>query len=307
MVMTSRYALLAFFAILMWNGCDSALPTDEPRVVIEGFLNTGRELPPVRVSRTLSPQDAYDDGAAAVDDAEIEVTLGSTSVRYLPASGVPGRYEPEESVSIVAQTSFSIEVRWTDGVARASGVTPPVIEMERVAVQVPDEPVSAVLLDSLALGDSLAVGARRGFIYPIEVTIAWMPEPESEGLWIRAQLRPYTRFTSTVVDLFLSSDEISSENDFDLGQDGLRTWTGVYAVGVERADDPLPPHLLRVALVRSGSDYARFASTRQAPVRREPISNVTGAIGIFTAISVDSTRLSVAHGMDVQVSRGKGL
>ncbi|MEX1055122.1 MAG: hypothetical protein WED81_03770, partial [Rhodothermales bacterium] len=275
--------------MLLWTGCDSGVPEVEPRVVIEGFLNTGSELPPIRISRTLSPNEPYEDGAAAVDDAEVEVTLGSTAIRYLPVSGAPGRYVPDESIPVIARSDFSINVRWSGSVATASGITPPGIAIERVKIEVPGEPVSAILLDSLALGDSLAVGARRGYIYPIEVTIAWMPDPEDEDLWIRAQLRPYTRFTSTVVDLFLRSDQISAEADFDVGADGLRSWTGVYAVGVEGVEDPLPQHLLRVALVRSGADYARFASTRHAPERREPISNVSGGIGIFTAISVDST------------------
>jgi hypothetical protein len=275
--------------------------------VIEGFLNTGSGLPPVRISRTLSPQGTYEEGVAAVEDAEVSVTLGSTSVRYLPVSGAPGRYEPAESIAVVAETNFSIDVRWLESTVHASGVTPARIQIEKIAVDVPDMPVSAVLLDSLALGDSLAVGARRGYIYPIEVTIAWKPGAGNEETWVRAQLRPYTRFTSTVVDLFLRSEEILIETEFNLGPDGLRTWTGVYAVGVERADDPLPRHLLRVALLRSGADYARFAATRNAPERREPISHGSGGTGILTAVSVDSTNLSVAHDIGARVSPGKGL
>ena len=50
---------------------------------------------------------------------------------------------------------------------------------------------------------------------------------------------------------------------------------------------------MKVSLLRSGPDYARFASSRDAPERREPVSNVRGALGIVAGISVDSLLLNV--------------
>ena len=48
-----------------------------------------------------------------------------------------------------------------------------------------------------------------------------------------------------------------------------------------------------MAIIRSGQDYARFVSGRDDPERREPASNLDGAVGIFTGLSVDSLRVQV--------------
>jgi hypothetical protein len=288
---------LTLLAIMLMVGCDSALPSDpEPRLVIEGFIDTGRPLPAIRLSRTLSVQTGYDSTAAAVDGADVFVRLGAREVTYIPDETRGGLYRPIETEQITAMPgdSFALDVRWQGAHASGGGTVPPSIKIYSSDVRVPDEPVSAVLLDSLALSDSLSVGAEKGYIYPIEVSISWYALGRTNhDYWVRAQLRPYATFSSTVVDLFLRSEEVFPEEDATLDGSGIRTWTGVYAVGVDAQDDPLPEHALRVALLRSGREYAHFAATRHTPERREPASNLQGAVGIFTAISVDSTRVQV--------------
>ena len=294
--------LLATFTAILFlaAGCDSLEGDEDPRLVVEGFVDAGKPLPRIRLNQTLAPDRPYDDSESAVTTADVALTIGAARIPYRSVDGQPGVYEPVEERSANQGDPFSLEVAWLDSKAEASGIVPPLVRIERLEVRLPNAPVSAVLLDSLALSDSLAVGARTGFIYPIEVAISWRPEAGKEDLWVRAQLHPYTSFSSTVVDLFLRSDQILLEEDLP-SLNGLRTWTGVYAVGVEREEDPLPVHKLRVALVRSGVDYARFASTRNAPERRAPVSNVTGGVGIFTAISVDSTHLRIEHNAAVPI------
>jgi len=287
---------MALLAIMLIVGCDSALPSDsEPRLVIEGFIDTGKPLPAIRLSRTLSVQTGYDSTAAAVDGADVVVRLGGTEVAYIPDETRGGLYRPIENEQITAMPgdSFALAVRWQGTSASGGGTVPPSIRIFSTDVRVPDEPVSAVLLDSLALSDSLSVGAERGYIYPIEVSISWYALGRPNDYWVRAQLRPYATFSSSFVDLFLRSEEVFREEDATLDGSGIRTWTGVYAVGVDAQDDPLPEHALRIALLRSGREYAQFAATRHTPERREPASNLRGAVGIFTAISVDSTRVQV--------------
>lgn len=296
-----RPGIIALVAVALatWIGCDTVEPVDDTRLVVEGFLDSSAPLPAVRIRRTLPPGVPYSEPAASVLDARVDVVLGESVVRYVPEAGHPGYYRPEGNPSLRPSPgmAFSFTVSWRDTGAKASGVVPPEMNIEDVQMTIPDEPVSAVLLDSLTFADSLATGAYTGFIYPIEVTVRW-EEAEADGWpaadsWVRAQLKPYAAFSSPVVDLFLRSEEILRESEQVLDSDGLRAWTGVYAVGVAREDDPLPEHLLRVALVRSGSDYARFAASKDAPERREPVSNLAGAAGIFTAISVDSTQVRV--------------
>lgn len=186
-------------------------------------------------------------------------------------------------------------VQWEGRTATASGRTPPPIDIESAEVTVPPEPVQAILVDSLRR-DSLDIPAEQGYLYPIDVTVTWQtdfPETGADSTyWIRAQLRPFTGFSSTVVDFFLQPEDVFRER-VPNQESNRRSWTGVYAVPVASRTDPLPPHQMRVSLVRSNAAYAAFASSRRDPDRREPISNVQGAVGIAAGVAVDSVRITV--------------
>ena len=285
-------------AVVLMSGCDSLAPVEESRMVVEGYLNSGQPLPSIEVRRTLSPSEPYDAAKAAVSDAVVELELDGSSVRYESDSSRRGTYRPADPDSrpLSAGQPYAFRASWNGTVAEASGIIPPAIEITDVSVSVPDEPVSAVLLDSLALADSISTGLYTGYIYPIEVRIAWNDASaanwEPDESWVRAQLTPIAEFSSPVVDLFLRSDEIFRELEQDISSGG-RTWTGVYAVGVAESDDVLPEHRLRVSVVRSGPEYARFAASKDTPERREPRSNLDGAVGVFAAIAVDSVHVDV--------------
>lgn len=287
-----------FVAIALLTGCDSVAPIEESRMVVEGYLNSGLTLPAIEVRRTLSPLEPYDAGSAAVTDAAIELVLDGRSTHYAADPSRPGTYHPAEADprTLDAGMPYTFRASWEGRVAEASGIIPPRIEILDVSTSVPDEPVSAVLLDSLSLADSISTGLYTGFIYPIEVRITWNDASaanwEGKDSWVRAQLTPISEFSSPVVDLFLRSEEIFREVEQELSS-GRRTWTGVYAVGVADSDDVLPEHRLRVSVVRSGPSYARFAASKQTPERREPRSNLDGAVGVVAAIAVDSLHVDV--------------
>lgn len=293
------FACAAVAALLLFSvGCDTVEPIGESRLVIEGYLDSGEPLPAIHVRRTLSPAQAYDGALAAVDDAVLELDAGGSRIPYLLDESTPGTYRPANpALRLTSGTAYSFSATWHGTRVATSGVIPPEIHIADAHVSVPDEPVSAVLVDSLALFDSLSTGAYTGYIYPVEVTLHWTGGADEdwseEESWVRAQLKPYSDFSSPVVDLFLKSEEIVRENEQPTTETGLRSWTGVYAVGVAGEDDPMPEHNLRISLVRSNVDYARFVLSKEEPERREPISNLDGAVGIFTAISVDSIHVRV--------------
>ncbi|MEX0822116.1 MAG: DUF4249 family protein [Rhodothermales bacterium] len=284
--------------MLFGTACDTVAPVDESRLVVEGYLTSGGPLSTVQVRRTVSPNGPYDPARAAVDDATVELFIGGSTISFAPDSKEKGTYRPGSTgeTMVAAGQSFSFRAAWRGTVAEASGIVPPTVKLGEVDVTVPDEPISAVLLDSLVLSDSIATGLYTGYIYPIEVAISWNDttvqgwSPESS--WIRAQIRPFSAFSSPVIDLFLRSDEIFREAE-QMTIDGKRRWTGLYAVGVRNEDDPLPLHRVRISIVRSSSDYARFAASKDAPERREPVTNLSGAVGIFAAIAVDSVDVYV--------------
>lgn len=281
--------------LLVISACDAVSPQSEPVLVVEAFLETDAELGTVRLRQTVGMDAPYSESSAAAVGGTVRLLSEDGMVSYVPLPGDPGTYTPEGRPVLSEGRAFTIEAEWEGAVAVASGRMPRAIDIARVETTIPERPIEVVLLDSLQL-DSLQTGARSGFVYPIEVTLWWdadvAPSDEDSLNWIRAQLKPYTAPVPGVIELLFRSEQIVREDRVDRSA-GARHWTGVYLVPVDDEADPLPDHLLKVALLRSGDDYARFASSRDAPERREPVSNVRGGIGIVAGISVDSLTLQV--------------
>jgi hypothetical protein len=227
--------------------------------------------------------------------AVVSLQLGDRRVAYRHDDRRPGTYVPESEPLVPPRVRFSLTAQWRGTDATATGTTPPSITIQAARVDVPEKPVRAILVDSLRR-DSLDIPAEQGYIYPIEVAVTWGGDPAETAAdsahWIRAQLRPYTTFSSRIVDFFLQPEEVFRERT--ASHTGTqRRWTGVYAVPVESETESLPPHRVRVSLVRSGPEYAAFAASRTDPDRREPISNVQGAVGIAAAVALDSVRIDI--------------
>ncbi|CAM3352569.1 DUF4249 family protein [Rhodothermus bifroesti] len=273
-------------------GCDTLMPGSEPVLVVEAFFQTGAPPPAIRLRQT-GP--LYSASVPAVTDAQVTLQVDTLHIPYQPDAAVPGVYQPLGALTpLQAGQVVRLQVFWQGIQVQAIDTLPPPIRIDSVQVMVPESPVQAVLLDSLLLNDSLATGARFGYLYPVTVTLWWQAPIETQRLyWVRPHLRPEVSFSSTIVDLFLRTEQILRESQSDQNSRGQHYWTGVYAIPVEKAHDPLPPHRLRVALVRSGQAYARFASSRKAPERREPVSNVVGGLGIAAALALDSLFLTV--------------
>ncbi|MFP4228149.1 MAG: hypothetical protein ACLFTE_04885 [Salinivenus sp.] len=279
--------------------CDWAPEADERQsLVVEAFVETGRPLPTLTLRQTRplgSTNGASDDAATG---GQVVLTLEGDTIPYDESPQRPGQYVPAgPSDTVSARTPWALDVRWNGEQARARGTTPPPLQIADVCVRVPEEPVRAVRVDSLRR-DSLDIPTERGYIYPIDVTVRWTAAGLSTGAdstqWIRARLRPDTsQFSSRLVDRFLRPVEIRREDQFGQ-EEGQRRWTGVYAVPVDSSTAPLPPHQLTTTVVRGDSSFGNFARSRTDPDLREPISNVEGALGIATAVAVDSLAREVS-------------
>lgn len=287
------YALVAATALLALTRCDLAEPVPVEALVVETFLETGKPLPNVILRETRDVDNPATDTEDAAAGARVTLVLDGDSIAYEPHPDVPGHYRPVQPPPTVPEgVAFQLDVRWNVARARAQGRTPPRIGIHDVCLSVPHEPVEAILVDSVRR-DSLDIPAQEGFLYPIDVTVTWDQEPEAvdTSYWVRAQLRPSTSLQSggRVVDFFLQPAAVRREVQFQASGD-RHQWTGVYAVPVDSAETPLPKHALTVDLVRGDDAFADFATSRTDPERRAPISNIDGALGIATAIALDSLR-----------------
>jgi len=282
--------VIAAGLILVLSRCDLTEPVDRAELVVEAFVATGQPPPTVRLRRT-QPLTAPDTAAPA-RGATVRLSVGDTTFAYEETQA--GRYEPlgGSTWNVPPREPLALTVRWQGEEATARGETPPPIRVREVCVDAPDEPVQAILVDSLRR-DSLDIPAEEGFLYPIEVVTRWGTAnltPADSTSWVRAELQPTASFSSTVVNFFLQPAEVRREETFASIQTdgGGRRWTGVYAFPVDSADAPLPRHRVTAVLVRGDTAFADFATSRTDPDRREPVSNVQGALGIATGIALDS-------------------
>jgi hypothetical protein len=290
------YAFLLVSGLLA--GCDSVQPERTGSLVVETFMMSGEPPSDVVLRRTLPLDETRESGnTAAARGALVEVSIGEDLVRFEENS--PGRYATPGEFDRVLEAGdpFRLRVEWEGAVATASGRIPPEIRLDSIVAVVPSEPVEAILVDSLRL-DTLGVDATTGFIYPVETTVWWSrADAYPADTWIHAQLRPQNDFSSVVVDFFLLPEQVFREADAELSFAGNIGWTGLYAIPVDREDEPLPTHTLRVALVRSDDAYADYAVGRFDADGREPPSNVDGALGVAVGVSVDSVLVEI--GQDV--------
>lgn len=282
--------------------CDTVQPSKVGTLVVESFLKAGEPLPDVRVGRTYG----VSEGVAAnqgIAEAEVELILDGVRIQYEPVAMSPGLYRPESRAShliVPPLASFELFVRTPDDQANASGSIPPLILLDDVEFFIPERAIEAVLVDTLDIGlDSLdlALNAQEGFIYPIQVTLAWQTvsglETTANDYWIETRLEPLSRFSSSLIDFFLLPQQVLPEESIEADENGQVRWTGVYAVPVEAVDTPLPEHALKVSLLRGDQAFAVFETSRDSPERREPVSNVSGGIGFVGGIAIDTLRIIV--------------
>jgi hypothetical protein len=293
-----RGVLIAGLAVGLVR-CDWAPePAERESLVVEAFVETNQRPPTITLRQTRPLGATGGPQADAASGARVTLTIDGDTVSYEEGASPPGQYGPAPPLdSVPARVPWTLDVRWNGEHARAHGVTPSPLRTTEVCVNVPDEPVRAVRVDSLRR-DSLDIPTERGYIYPIDVTVRWTSGASDVGLdttqWVRAQLRPDTsQFSSRLVDRFLQPAEVRREDRFErVG--GERQWTGVYAVPVDSSTAPLPQHRLTTPVVRGDSAFGDFARSSTDPDLREPLSNVEGARGIATAVAVDSLVRTIA-------------
>lgn len=276
---TLRFAVAAALGALL-AACDGFTPAREA-VVLEAFVETGQPLPPLRVTQT---------GAAApvpVEDAEAVLTVGASRVAFAPVPGEPGAYRATRSRPVAAGEVFVLEVDALGRRLHAASAAPARIRLVTVRAEPASEPVRALLADGPG-------GAPRpGFVYRVDVTLTWEAPPAPDTAWVRVRLRPPPELVAPVVDPLLRTDDTRPERTLP-EEDGRRVWRGVYAVPVAGPESAFPAHPLEASVLRSGSDYARFALSRNEPGAREPVGNVRGGLGIVAGVSVDRRTVAVS-------------
>ncbi len=115
-------AVLLLALAVVAGGCDGTTDNDfTSQLVVSAFLGTGEPLPSIRLSRTLPLLDVYTPEAAAVNDAEVTVTLlaadGSDEAVYpYTPTNTLGIYVPAGvGVEVLERRTYRLDVVGADG------------------------------------------------------------------------------------------------------------------------------------------------------------------------------------------------
>lgn len=295
----------ALIPTLILFGCDAVLPEYADMLAVEAFVVADEPLPAIHIRRTqpLSAPYRFDEATAA-SGAELSLSLGNIEVPYVME--VPGLYRPDQPATAEPGTPLGLRIGWDGQTIESVSRIPPTLRLDSVSVSRSSSAVAGLIVDSLfidpvlvdSLGfDSLRTGAREGLVYLVEATLYWsVPFAEvgpDSAWWVRTQLLPRLRTGGRLDDYFLRPEQLQREREMDAPAPNKRAWSGVYAVPVVAASDLLPAHTLRVSVIRSSRSYARFVTGRTNPGEREPPTNISGGLGIFAGMALDSVSVTV--------------
>ena len=287
LLFTTLFAL----QIMLIAGCE-LYEQDEYRelVQVESYLVAGRQLPVVRVTRTLPIDREYTFQDAALSGAIVSISLldenGETEEVFPYGTGAAGGiYTPlNETHTVVPRRSYRIDVAFNNRDEQLTAVT-----------TVPDQ-------------ISVINEVRQSVVYQseeqLEIILAPTVQTQSQNVFVFDALAQNPTFESLtpfylaavsdgdaeIEDFFSNSSGLINEGNFDIMDDGTIflnfPWIGAAFYGettvVTNSVDQNLAELLRSQEVQLGGSTL---SPGEIPNLRY---NIDGGIGVFGSISSDS-------------------
>ncbi|PWN06380.1 DUF4249 family protein [Rhodohalobacter mucosus] len=285
------FTLLFALLMILGTGCD-LYEQDEYRelVQIESYLVAGRQLPVVRITRTLPIDVEYTFESAALSGAIVSITLldengGTAEVFPYESGAATGIYIPQDDTHIVeARRSYRIDVTFSNRDEQLSAVTtvPDQIsvinDVRESVVYQSDEQLEIVLAPTVQTQN------QNVFVFD---ALALNPTPESLTPFYLAAVNDGD---AEIEDFFSNSSGLINEGNFDIMADGTIflnfPWIGAAFYGettvVTNSVDRNVAELLRSQEVQLGGSTL---SPGEIPNLRY---NIDGGIGVFGSISSDS-------------------
>ena len=274
--MLKYIAVLAVIPLMVGLGCtdESPLAPEADLVVMRAYLFAGEPVTEIRLTSSLV-LGSTDSVAPPVEDADVYLTRNGTRYVLQPTAGRAGFYDyPGNDLAVEAGDEFTIEITYLGRVASASTV-------------VPSKPAQVgVYPDQLGIQE-LTFGMGRGRFQNDDTTavqVTWT-NPGGESYYVTLEniesdpapifeppagfpARPPLRFVSIPVN----------SEEYRITRRSV-TYFGTHKVKVYRVN-------------REYVDL--FISRNQDPRDlNEPLTNITGGLGIFTAFNSESVLIEV--------------
>jgi hypothetical protein len=287
-----KFFLILFTAIFVY-GCDSYTQNDyQKKYVIESYLVAGRNLPPVRVSKTLPIDKRYSFQKAALNNATVSIQqLDSSDTiekNYLYQRISPGTYVPENHETVLPLHRYKLIVSFPNG--------------------------DSVTAETLVPGEFRTTGSiRDSIIYkstpPLAVNITPSSYPERQSYYIftvnamdttASELTPFyadivNNDDNKIYDYYINSSGIINQKNYKKNPDGTITlkvpWLSFAFYGKNK--------IVANAIDDNYYDFVRSQSVQTGGGMLPPgqIQNifyhVKGGIGIFGSLASDTVSVFI--------------
>lgn len=288
--------ILITASLLIFASCDITNQDEyEELAVLEAYLIAGRELPVVRVSKTLPADVEYSFDEAGLAGALVIITIldenGEREQQFLyePALSEPGFYlPPPTDHTVEAERTYRIEVSFSDRDEELTAETripeqvKVINEVRESVVYQSDEQVE-IILSAAQNGD------RKVYLFD---SISLEPSEENLTPFYRAA---FENDNVDIDELISNSSGLINEGNFTFLDDGSISlkfpWIGAAFYGET---------LIVTNSVDAGlSDFIRSQSVQLGGSTLPPgeipnlIYNVEGGIGVFGSISSDTVQTRI--------------
>lgn len=272
-----KYVLLSVLIPLVFSiACsdESPLVPEADLVVMRAYLFAGEPVTEIRLTSSLE-LGSVDSVAPPVEDAKVYLTKDGTRYALQPTAGRPGFYDyPGNDLAVEAGDEFMIETGYLGRVATASTVVPS--KPAQVGVY-PDQ----LSVQELSFGFG---GGRFRNDDTTAVQVTWA-NPGGESYYVTLE-----NIESDPTPIF--EPPAGFENRRPLRFVSIPVNSGEYRI-TRRSVTYFGTH--KVKVYRVNQEYVDLYLSRNQDSRdlNEPLTNVTGGLGIFTAFNSDSVFIEV--------------
>ena len=260
--------LLFSFFLLLFNACDDPLPSPN-KFVIEAFLFAGEPIDDIYIKTTF-PISEEDDISEPVSDAEVILYKEGTPYTLVPSDSAGFYHYPNTDLTVETGDVFSLEVNYDGATATAETTVPtPTIGVNAM----PDTLFyPTVPLFGVSDEERDSINAILGTLF---MTATW-DNPNGDYYYLVVEniedvgLPIFPSLIANILERFQFVSEPSDDNNLTLLGVGLTTF-GTH----------------RVRVYHINQEYLDLFLNQEQDSRdlNEPPTNITGALGIFSAFN----------------------
>jgi len=278
-----RTIILMLTLTLIWTACseNSMEPDYHEEIVVSAYLFTGQPIDSVRLTRTFDIKARYNADDAAVSGADVTISDDENVYQLSEYSNVKGVYYLlDRSVRVQPDITYTLNVEYGNHKLMATTTAPAPIEITHLPA------------DTLTFLD-----LEQKF------SLEWSGGEGSEGYWITTVATPHpsSPYSERLVDF-----QEPAIVDFQLAQfdgDTLEAFSPVSGHGMDGVmgtSADLPWFMFswygeyQLTLYAVEQEYLDvLTSMNQTDTFEDPLYNVFGGLGLFTAVSADTVQLYV--------------